>query len=67
MIVRPGFVRTKMTHGLKAMPLAIGPEAVATAIVTGLRKGSAVVWAPAAMRLAALVLRHAPRRVVSSL
>jgi len=67
MIVRPGFVRTKMTRGAKAMPLAVDPEDVATAIVSGLRKGSAVVWAPAAMRLVALVLRHAPQRVVSKL
>ena len=33
MIVRPGFVHTKMTDGLKAAPLSVTPDAVADAVV----------------------------------
>ena len=40
MIVRPGFVHTKMTEGMEPAPLATTPEAVADAIVTGLGRGS---------------------------
>ena len=39
MIVRPGFVHTKMTEGMDAAPLSTTPEAVADAIVHGLARG----------------------------
>src|SRR5439155_2924525 len=50
MIVRPGFVHTKMTEGLDPAPLATTPEAVAEAIVRGLERGSEIVWVPPALR-----------------
>ncbi|WP_406439730.1 decaprenylphospho-beta-D-erythro-pentofuranosid-2-ulose 2-reductase [Streptomyces sp. NBC_00631] len=61
MVVRPGFVRTKMTRGLEEAPLATTPEAVATAIEVGLRRRSEVVWVPGALRVVMSALRHAPR------
>lgn len=61
LVVRPGFVRTRMTSGLQAPPLATTPERVARATVRGLSSGAAVVWAPPALRWAMLVLRHLPR------
>ncbi|HVC86961.1 MAG TPA: SDR family NAD(P)-dependent oxidoreductase [Gaiellaceae bacterium] len=64
MIVRPGFVRTRMTTSLKPAPFAVGPAEVATAVVAGLHNGSAVVWAPRSMRLIALVLRLLPTRIL---
>ena len=63
LVVRPGFVRSKMTEGLPAAPLATTPEAVADAIVTGVRKGRHTVWVPGAMRWVMSVLRHTPRAV----
>ncbi len=60
MVVRPGFVRTRMTAGLKAAPLALGPEQVAGLIEAGLRSGRDVVWAPPAMRWVMLGLRLLP-------
>ena len=36
LVVRPGFVRTRMTEGLKPAPFATTPEAVADATVTAL-------------------------------
>jgi decaprenylphospho-beta-D-erythro-pentofuranosid-2-ulose 2-reductase len=61
MVVRPGFVDTKMTHGLEKAPLSTTPEAVADAIITGLRRGSHTVWAPGAFRYVMSGLRHVPR------
>jgi decaprenylphospho-beta-D-erythro-pentofuranosid-2-ulose 2-reductase len=63
MVVRPGFVRTKMTAGLAPAPLATTPEAVATAIETGLRRRSETVWVPGALRMVMAALRHVPRPV----
>jgi decaprenylphospho-beta-D-erythro-pentofuranosid-2-ulose 2-reductase len=63
MIVRPGFVHSKMTEGLDPAPLATTPEAVADAIVEGLAKGREIVWVPAALRGVMSGLRHVPRPV----
>jgi decaprenylphospho-beta-D-erythro-pentofuranosid-2-ulose 2-reductase len=60
MVVRPGFVRTKMTAGMKEAPLSVDAEAVANAVVRGLEKGSRVVWVPPAMRVVMSGLRHVP-------
>jgi decaprenylphospho-beta-D-erythro-pentofuranosid-2-ulose 2-reductase len=61
LVVRPGFVRTKMTAGLDPAPLATTPERVAEAVVAGLARGSHTVWVPGALRWAMTVLRHLPR------
>ncbi|MEU2583228.1 decaprenylphospho-beta-D-erythro-pentofuranosid-2-ulose 2-reductase [Streptomyces avermitilis] len=63
MVVRPGFVRTRMTAGLPEAPLATTPEAVATAIELGLRRRSETVWVPGALRAVMSALRHVPRPV----
>ena len=63
LVVRPGFVRTKMTRGLAAAPLSQTPEQVADVIVSGLRAGRRTVWAPPAMRWIMSVLRHLPHPV----
>jgi decaprenylphospho-beta-D-erythro-pentofuranosid-2-ulose 2-reductase len=61
MIVRPGFVHTKMTEGRAAAPLAVGPDAVADAVVRGLERGSHVVWVPRVLHVAFLAFRLMPR------
>lgn len=66
-IVRPGFVRTKMTAGLRPLPLAVTADQVAAAIVAGLRDGDAVVWVPRLMRAVALLLRSLPGRALGLL
>ncbi len=63
MIVRPGFVRSKMTEGMRSAPMSTTPEAVASAIVDGLPSGKVVVWVPASLRWAMSGLRHLPRTV----
>ncbi|TDT37608.1 decaprenylphospho-beta-D-erythro-pentofuranosid-2-ulose 2-reductase [Streptomyces sp. BK208] len=63
MVVRPGFVRSRMTEGMEEAPLATTPEAVATAIELGLRRRSETVWVPGALRVVMSAVRHLPRAV----
>ncbi|MET7680178.1 decaprenylphospho-beta-D-erythro-pentofuranosid-2-ulose 2-reductase [Streptomyces sp. NPDC005423] len=61
MVVRPGFVRSKMTAGLAETPLATTPGAVAAAVELGLRRRSETVWVPGRLRVVMSALRHVPR------
>jgi decaprenylphospho-beta-D-erythro-pentofuranosid-2-ulose 2-reductase len=63
LVVRPGFVHTKMTEGMKAAPLSTTPDAVADAIVAGIASGATTVWVPPPLRYLMAVLRHLPRAV----
>ncbi|MFH8406757.1 decaprenylphospho-beta-D-erythro-pentofuranosid-2-ulose 2-reductase [Streptomyces sp. NPDC018019] len=63
MVVRPGFVRTKMTAEMRPAPLATTAEAVAEAVETGLRRRSELVWVPGALRPVMAILRHMPRAI----
>jgi decaprenylphospho-beta-D-erythro-pentofuranosid-2-ulose 2-reductase len=61
LVVRPGFVHTKMTAGLRKAPLSTTPDKVAAAVVRGLDGGAELVWAPGVLRVLMSVLRHLPR------
>ncbi len=61
LVVRPGFVHTRMTRGLNPAPLASTPQAVAGVVVDGLDRGAHTVWAPRNMRGLMLVMRMLPR------
>jgi decaprenylphospho-beta-D-erythro-pentofuranosid-2-ulose 2-reductase len=61
LIVRPGFVRTKMTEGLPPAPLSTTPDEVATATAKALATGREVIWVPVALRWGFAVFRHLPR------
>ncbi|MFI7340044.1 decaprenylphospho-beta-D-erythro-pentofuranosid-2-ulose 2-reductase [Streptomyces sp. NPDC050085] len=67
MVVRPGFVRSKMTAGMAEAPMATTPEAVAQAIEIGLRRRSETVWVPGTLRVVMSALRHVPRPVFRKL
>ncbi len=60
-VVRPGFVRTKMTAGRPPAPLATTADAVAQAIVASLPLGTRTVWVPRSLRYLMSLLRHVPR------
>lgn len=60
LIVRPGFVVSRMTAGLKAAPFATTPEKVADATVNALRSKRRMVWVPGTLRWVFSVLRHMP-------
>ncbi|MEU8033803.1 decaprenylphospho-beta-D-erythro-pentofuranosid-2-ulose 2-reductase [Streptomyces sp. NPDC049099] len=64
MVVRPGFVTTKMTAGLRRRPFATTPEAVARAIAAALRSRTGIVWAPPLLRTVMTVVRLLPRSVL---
>jgi decaprenylphospho-beta-D-erythro-pentofuranosid-2-ulose 2-reductase len=63
LVVRPGFVDSPMTAGLRRPPLSSTPEEVAAAIVAGVRAGGGVVWVPGALRWVMSALRHLPAPV----
>jgi decaprenylphospho-beta-D-erythro-pentofuranosid-2-ulose 2-reductase len=49
-IVRPGFVRTKMTADRSPAPFAVEAPRVASDIVRGLARGQTVIWSPGLLR-----------------
>ncbi|MEU8567171.1 decaprenylphospho-beta-D-erythro-pentofuranosid-2-ulose 2-reductase [Streptomyces pathocidini] len=63
LVVRPGFVQTKMTAGMAKAPMATTADAVAADILQGIAKRSAVVWSPSKLRPVMSVIRHLPRPV----
>jgi len=60
-VVRPGFVRTKMTRGLTSAPFATRPDAVAASVLRGIRKDQQIIWAPPGLRWVFAVLRLLPK------
>lgn len=60
-VVRPGFVRTRMTAGLAEAPFAIGPDRAARAVVRALRARRSRMWySPWVLRPIFAVLRALP-------
>lgn len=62
--VKPGFVKTAMTAGLKPPPFAGEPEGVARDIVRAMDRKKPLIYTPAIWRLVMLVIRHLPRTVM---
>jgi decaprenylphospho-beta-D-erythro-pentofuranosid-2-ulose 2-reductase len=61
LVVRPGFVKSRMTEGLEPAPLATTPDAVAAAVVAAVAAGKEQIWVPGSMRAVMSALRHVPR------
>ena len=59
-IVRPGFVRTKMTAGRSPAPFAVSASRVAADIQRGLARDQTVIWSPGLLRWFSSVLRLLP-------
>jgi len=62
-VVRPGFVHTQMTEGLKPAPFATTPDKIADAVINGLQKNKEIIWAPPIMSILFTMLRHLPRPI----
>lgn len=62
-VVRPGFVRSRMTAGRRVAPMALTPDQAGQQIAAGIRAGRDTVWTPPAMRWVMLVLQHLPGAV----
>ncbi len=63
LVVRPGFVHTKMTAGLDPPPASTTPEKVADVIVKAIESGAEQAWAPPHLRYLMSGVRHLPRSV----
>ena len=63
LVVRPGFVKTRMTADVKPARFATTPDVVASATVAALRGGPGTIWVPGKLRLIFAVLRHLPRGI----
>jgi decaprenylphospho-beta-D-erythro-pentofuranosid-2-ulose 2-reductase len=61
LVVRPGFVATRMTAGLRPAPMATTAEAVADATVRALGTRAHTIWVPGRLRFVFAVLRSLPR------
>lgn len=61
LVVRAGFVKTKMTDSLDTAPLSVTAAEVADVVAAAVQKGSELIWVPASLRVAMSVLRHLPR------
>jgi len=67
LIVRPGFVRTKMTSHLPEAPMTTNPEDVAEIIVASLKKGRHTVYAPGPLRFVMAGLKVLPKQIFRKL
>jgi decaprenylphospho-beta-D-erythro-pentofuranosid-2-ulose 2-reductase len=63
LVVRPGFVKSKMTSGLDEVPLSVTPDDVAEAITDAIGARRELIWVPGALRAVMSGLRHVPRPV----
>ena len=63
LVVRPGFVTTRMTAGLEPAPFATTPQAVAEATVAGLAAARTPSGCRGVLRWLFAVLRHLPRPI----
>lgn len=63
-LVKPGFVKTSMTDGLKPPPFAGDPEDVAHVVLEGIDRGSPVVYAPPIWRAVMTAVKALPRFVM---
>jgi decaprenylphospho-beta-D-erythro-pentofuranosid-2-ulose 2-reductase len=62
--VKPGFVKTAMTAGLKPPPFAGEPDQVAKMVVRAMDRRKPLIYAPAIWALIMLVIRSLPRFVM---
>jgi decaprenylphospho-beta-D-erythro-pentofuranosid-2-ulose 2-reductase len=60
LVVRPGFVATKMTAGMKKAPFSTDAESVAAITEKAIAGNRKVVWAPAPLQYMFLILKNLP-------
>jgi decaprenylphospho-beta-D-erythro-pentofuranosid-2-ulose 2-reductase len=60
LVVRPGFVTTKMTTGMKRAPFSTDANSVAAVVDRAINSGKTIVWAPGVLQWLFLVLKNLP-------
>jgi decaprenylphospho-beta-D-erythro-pentofuranosid-2-ulose 2-reductase len=63
LVVRPGFVTTKMTTGMKKAPFSTDAASVAKVVEKGINSNKALVWAPSVLQWLFLVLKNLPLKI----
>ncbi|MGF7236517.1 MAG: SDR family NAD(P)-dependent oxidoreductase [Frankia sp.] len=66
-LVRPGFVRGRMTAGMPAAPMATTPEAVGAAVAAAVAGRAEIVAVPRVVGPAFLILRALPAKIFRKL
>ncbi|TDO58851.1 decaprenylphospho-beta-D-erythro-pentofuranosid-2-ulose 2-reductase [Kribbella sp. VKM Ac-2571] len=64
LVVRPGFVTTRMTADLPKPPLATSPERVAGRVAAAVEARKTIVWVPGVMGLVVRAVDLVPRRLL---
>jgi decaprenylphospho-beta-D-erythro-pentofuranosid-2-ulose 2-reductase len=59
-ILRPGYVRSRMTVGTAERPFSTGVEEVAQSVMRGLAAGDRVIWSPPILRYVFALVRLLP-------
>ena len=59
-LLRPGFVRSRMTAGTPERPFTTGVDEVAENVMKGLASSVRVIWSPPILRYVFFALRHLP-------
>ena len=62
--VKPGFIRTEMTAGMKEPPFAGNPDDVARDVLTAIDKGKSVVYTPGIWRWVMMIVKRLPRMIM---
>jgi len=62
-IVRPGFVKGRMTEGMDPAPFSTTPDAVAADTIKGIASGADVVYSPGILRWVFAVMKLLPRAI----
>ena len=67
MLVKPGFVDTAMTFGTPGLFLMASPEAIAQAMLNGVKRGRMQLYFPWFWRYIMLIIQHIPAAVMQRL
>lgn len=63
LVVRPGFVTTKMTKGMDKAPFSTSADAVATAVENAMGTSKTVIWVPGLLQYMFAILKNLPTAV----
>ena len=63
LVVRPGFVTTKMTEGMDKAPFSTDAVTVATAVEKAISSSRTVIWVPGLLQYMFLILKNLPTAV----
>ena len=60
LVVRPGFVTSKMTTGMQKAPFSATPATVAKSVARAIDSNARIIWTPSILRWVFMVFRHLP-------